>query len=113
MFIMTKQQSEMFKFKTTPYGLEIKLGSRNTDPATSIMAAAKVAPYLSALQTKVFLAFRDKGAMTGGEAEKLVMFSDCKPSTIRHRITELVRYGKLEDSGQRRDGQTVWKIANN
>jgi len=88
----------------------IKAMSRNTDPDTSVQAAVSVIAGLSNLQEKVLRAFRDNGEMTAHECELLPQFWNLSASTVRKRISELSHLGKLVDTGERREGMTVWRI---
>lgn len=90
--------------------LPLFAGVRTSDPQTAHDAADAIAHKLSSLQQQVltaFATFGDRGA-TGREAEGLPCFSACAPSTIRKRITELHRLGRLTEAGER-DGLTVYR----
>ena len=83
--------------------------ARRTDPETSHEAAQSITAKLSQLQARVLVAvaeFGEHGA-TAREVETLDAFADCGPSTVRKRLSELSKAGKLHDAG-RRDGMTVY-----
>jgi Fe2+ or Zn2+ uptake regulation protein len=83
--------------------------ARRTDPETSHEAAQRITAKLSQLQARVLVAvaeFGEHGA-TAREVETLDAFADCGPSTVRKRLSELSKAGKLHDAG-RRDGMTVY-----
>jgi hypothetical protein len=83
--------------------------ARTTDPETSHEAAQRITAKLSQLQARVLVAvgeFGEQGA-TAREVETLDAFADCGPSTVRKRLSELSKAGKLHDAG-RRDGMTVY-----
>ncbi len=83
--------------------------ARSTDPETSREAAERITAKLSQLQYRVLVAvaeFGEHGA-TAREVETLDAFADCGPSTVRKRLSELSKAGKLHDAG-RRDGMTVY-----
>lgn len=83
---------------------------RQSDPETSRDAAARVLPHLSELQARVRLAFQTHGALTAKEAEQLPEFADLGFSTVRKRISELVKLEVLASAGVR-DGSTVYQLA--
>jgi Fe2+ or Zn2+ uptake regulation protein len=83
--------------------------ARTTDPETSHEAAQRITAKLSQLQARVLeavAAYGEHGA-TAGEVEDLPQFDDCKPSTVRKRLSELATAKKLHTVG-RRDGMTVY-----
>lgn len=84
---------------------------RRADPDTSRAAGLAVAPHLSALQARVLDAYTEHGPMTDRECETLDRFaSSVAPSTVRKRITELLRKGELEPVGVRDRGR-VCRVA--
>ena len=83
--------------------------TRRHDHDTSIAAADRIQEHLSVLQEAVVTAFRVYGPMTARECERLNSFSRCGPSTVRKRISELYKAGKLVAVG-RRDGMKVWGL---
>lgn len=88
--------------------------TRKVDPATSVEAAAVVAPELGKIQRLVLEAFRIHGPMTARTAERLPVFSDYGFSTIRKRISELAQDGLLEEYGVDRSGRapaTVYRVS--
>lgn len=89
--------------------LELFPMHRAADPDTSRQAAERVAEKLSALQERVLVAVAGYGSRgaTAREVERLQAFADCGPSTVRKRLSELTRAGKLVENG-RRDGMTVY-----
>jgi signal transduction histidine kinase len=83
--------------------------ARRTDPETSHEAAQRITAKLSQLQARVLVAvaeFGEQGA-TAGEVEDLPQFDDCGFSTVRKRLGELARAGRLHTNGKR-DGMTVY-----
>lgn len=90
--------------------LPLFAGARASDPQTSHLAADRVTEKLSSLQQQVLTAFAligERGG-TGREVEGLPCFAECAPSTVRKRITELHRLGRLAEAGER-DGLTVYR----
>jgi uncharacterized protein YcaQ len=85
---------------------------RTTDPETSRAAAAAVTRRLSDLHGRVLAAVAAVGAVgvTGAELERQPGFADCAPSTVRKRLSELNKMGRLAAAG-RRDGMTVYMLA--
>lgn len=81
---------------------------------TEVKAAETIIPRLSELQQRLIQAYGFYGRMTGERAEELQTFSDCAPSTIRKRITELSRSGVLVADGDEPNSRgrlmTVWRL---
>ena len=106
------QQTEFFRDSLADGHVEyVRPGlARRYDPATSHEAAAKVSKRLSESQAMVLAAFDGGVEMNGGECEKLPQFATWKPSSVRHRISDLAALtsGKLVECGKR-DGMTVYK----
>lgn len=73
---------------------------RHPDHETSLAAARGLLPHLTELQERVLDAFRTRGPMTDEFCEQLHQFSDCAPSTVRKRRSELVALGKLQCVGR-------------
>ena len=82
--------------------------SRKTDPSTSADAAKSVAPHLNLLQTNVLAMFTLRGPMTAEQCERYFVTA-IGPSTVRTRICELRRLGKLIEVGREKNarGRTV------
>lgn len=100
-------QTEFFRDSMAHGHFECTL-ARRYDPETSHEAAAKVSKRLSESQAMVLAAFDGGVEMNGGECEKLPQFATWKPSSVRHRISDLATLGKLTECGKR-DGMTVYK----
>lgn len=81
---------------------------RKPDHDTSIAAARGVAEFKTALQFRVFELLSHK-AMTDGELETLPEFAHYRYSTVRKRRSELWQQNRLEWTGERRQGQKVWR----
>lgn len=80
--------------------------ARNTDPATSAAAAAKV--QVVTLKQAVVNALLAERSLTGKEIADLTG----KPlNSITPRFKGLVDAGLIKDTGTVRDGQTVWRLA--
>ena len=84
---------------------------RRNSPRSSVAAAHKVAGKLSDLQYAVIGALSKHGPMTAGEIERLAYFVNLAPSTARKRVSELRQLGRIADTGARRDGMIVWRLA--
>ena len=84
----------------TPEGVASRFPmARRDDPDTSKETAAVVAANLGKIQVRVIQVFGKYGPMTARVAEKLDEVSDYGFSTIRKRISELYRDGKLVTVG--------------
>lgn len=105
------QQTEFFRDSLADGHVEyVRPGlARRYDPATSHEAAEKVGRKLTELESLVIGAYDDVGNMSGKECERLDRFKDMAPSTIRHRVTDLHRKGRLQLTGERRDGCSVYE----
>lgn len=86
--------------------------TRARDRQTSKDAAERVRPHLSQLQTAVLNALMAHGAagLTDKELERLPLFQDLAPSTVRKRRSELLQLGRVREAGVR-DRLTVWVAA--
>ena len=89
---------------------------RQTDPATSREAAKAVERKLTELHEQVLAAFERPGAMSARQAERLQEFAELGPSTVRKRISELARMGRLAETGEvektsGRRGCAVYRLA--
>lgn len=84
---------------------------RDPDHGTSIAAAGKQVSGRKELQQKVAKAFMVYGPMTDGEIEKLPIFKDYGPSTVRKRRSELYQEGILLKTKERRNSMSVWELA--
>ena len=100
--------NEQLELSPTADATRIGMTHRH-DHDTSIAAADRIQEHLSVLQEAVVTAFRVYGPMTARECERLNSFSRCGPSTVRKRISELYKAGKLVAVG-RRDGMKVWGL---
>lgn len=94
--------------------MTLKTMHRRDDPQTSIAAAKRILPGISSLQYRVYESllkyFRRTGnGMTDKELERLPEFRKCGYSTVRKRRTDLLQKGYVVDSGEKRDGLTVWE----
>lgn len=89
--------------------LPLFAAARASDPDTSHEAAERITGKLSQLQQRVLTAFATfgKAGATARDVERMRRFEDCAPSTVRCRISELHRIGRLRAKG-RRDGLTVY-----
>jgi len=88
--------------------------ARRTDPPTSHESAAVVAPELGKIQAAVLAAFAGHGPMTARTAERLAEFHAYGFSTIRKRISELARAGRLTEAGVDRTGRapaTIYRLS--
>ena len=89
--------------------------ARRSDPGTSKQAAALVLPKLGRIHREVMASYRELGAMSARQCEQLERFGDYSPSTIRRRITDLHRHGKLvADGTETESGKspcTVYRVA--
>ena len=86
---------------------------RKEDPETSLEAAKVVEQQLGKIQIEVLKAFHNHGAMTARKAERLPEFEEYGFSTIRKRISELHRGGRLVEVGVDRSGNapaTIYRI---
>ena len=100
--------NEQLELSPTADATRIGMTHRH-DHDTSIAAADRIHDRLSDLQVEVLAVLRDYGPMTARECERLNSFSRCGPSTVRKRISELYKAGKLVAVG-RRDGMKVWGL---
>ena len=81
-------------------------GSQDRD--TSRAAAASIAPAASAIRDRVLAQFERSTGMTADECAGRLGLSIL---TVRPRVTELSRLGKLRDSGTRRKNTLSGKSA--
>lgn len=97
-------------FGDKPYSDEVRGMVRQQDHVTSINAAHGVNEIKTKLQARVLelLSIRH---MTDGELETLPEFSDYRYSTVRKRRSELLEKKLVEWTGERRNGQKVWRRA--
>ncbi len=84
---------------------------RVPDHETSIAAAKSILPCRTVLQQQIVNALIARGPMTDGELERLPMFADYGPSTVRKRRSELYQDGRVVPTGARRDGMKEWAAA--
>lgn len=107
---MTGQQLSFTDVRPSPTAAITRIGmTHRHDHDTSIAAADRVHDRLSELQEEVMAVLREYGPMTARECERLDSFSRCGPSTVRKRISELYKVGKVTGVG-RRDGMKVWGL---
>jgi hypothetical protein len=82
---------------------------------TEVQAAESVLRGLSALQQQVLDAFDEFHQLTAEQAESLPCFAHLGPSTVRKRLSELAKQGKLVACGTQLNSRgkpmTVWKCA--
>ena len=85
---------------------------RRTSPDTSREAAAKVTPHLSAIQEKVLLFLYNCPA--GATDLDIQRHFEDDGSTYRSRRADLVRMGRVKDSGRKRvqddTKRIVWEL---
>lgn len=89
--------------------------ARNSDPATSHKAAERVTQHLTEIQKRVLAAFRALGSRPITDEDLVIQLPELAPSTVRSRRAELVRMGKIRDSGRtvrnsRGHEVTVWEL---
>tara|TARA_R100000951_G_scaffold19587_1_gene16428 strand:- start:502 stop:816 length:315 start_codon:yes stop_codon:yes gene_type:complete len=92
--------------------VDIKKMHHTNAPDTEIEAAELVAPRVTGLRLKVLRYLSQFGSMTGEEAATGL---DEWLYSIKPRITELARYGMVEDTGHRKLNvrkrrEIVWAI---
>ena len=86
--------------------MNLKMMHCRNDPQTSIAAAKRILPRISALQNRVYESllkhFRRTGiGRTDKELVRLPEFRECGVTTIRKRRTELIKKGYVIDSGEK------------
>jgi len=87
---------------------DIKGMVRVPDHSTSIDAAIGVNEIKTKLQARVFELLCAR-ALTDGQLETLPEFSHYRYSTVRKRRSELLQKNMIHWTGERRQGQKVWK----
>lgn len=89
--------------------------SRANDAATSRTTADAIHGKLSELQVRVLEAIRQHGPIDAAALEDLPRFASLAPSTVRKRVTELVRAGRVvEYDVKKRPGRgsiSRWVVA--
>lgn len=104
-----RRQAECFRANICPkMGVELRevvAGARVTDPVTS-KDAAKVSKRAS-IKDHILLELAIHGGCTGKEIANRCAIP---LNSITPRFKELVDSGQIEDSGERRDRQIVWRI---
>ena len=80
--------------------------ARHGDPLTSYQAAAKVTRTLTDREQAVVYALQGGPATSRELAERLRVGRD----SISPRMKPLREQGRVEATGERRDGQTVWRL---
>jgi len=80
--------------------------ARRSDPDTAHTAAKRVAPKVGALECAVVGALRRHPA--GLTAPEIAQMVGARDGSISPRIKPLRKRGLVADSGQRRNGATVW-----
>ena len=87
---------------------------RRRDPATSAAAAAYVRRRLTEIQRAVLTAYRNRGALSARQAERLPELASWGFSTVRKRVSELAAVGVLEPAGEEYElgptGSTVYRF---
>lgn len=91
--------TDLFRYPASP-------GAQDRD--TSRAAAAEIAPSAPLLRERVLTAFERSTGMTADECAGRLGLSIL---TVRPRVTELSRLGKLRDSGDRRRNSISGKRA--
>jgi hypothetical protein len=94
--------------------VDIKTMYHRNAPDTEREAAEKIAPRVTGLRLKVLSALADKGE-TGATGEVITNILGEWLYSVKPRITELSRYGLVEDSGRRvmnsrKRNEIVWQI---
>lgn len=94
--------------------VDIKTMYHRNAPDTEREAAEKIAPRVTGLRLKVLSALRDEGE-TGATGEVITNILGEWIYSVKPRITELARYGLVEDSGRRvmnsrKRNEIVWQI---
>lgn len=102
------KQGELFELpqenrEGLPLG-SVKPAARKTDPETSKEAARVIGEKIGDAQRQVLGAFLELGPMTARQAERLARFERFGFSTVRKRISELAKLGKLTKVGVDREG---------
>ncbi len=93
-----------------PPGVDVRRHVRRTDPQTSVDAARKAVGN-SRLRELVLLCHRawSPGGLTDNEL-RAKLTGDHNHGSVAKRRKDLVDAGLIFDSGERRDGQIVWKV---
>lgn len=86
---------------------EADFNSRSNDPATS-KAAGKVKRVSLRLEVALTVVTHNYGRR-GWTGKELAEFLDRPLNSVTPRLAELRREGRIEDSGERRDKQIVWR----
>ena len=94
--------------------VDIKTMYHRNAPDTEREAAEKIAPRVTGLRLKVLSALADKGEI-GATGEVITNILGEWIYSVKPRITELARYGLVEDSGRRvmnsrKRNEIVWQI---
>ncbi len=94
--------------------VDIKTMYHRNAPDTEREAAEKIAPRVTGLRLKVLSALADKGEI-GATGEVITNILGEWIYSVKPRITELARYGLVEDSGKRvknsrKRNEIVWQI---
>jgi hypothetical protein len=94
--------------------VDIKTMYHRNAPDTEREAAEKIAPRVTGLRLKVLSALADKGEV-GATGEVITNILGEWLYSVKPRITELSRYGLVEDSGRRvmnsrKRNEIVWQI---
>ena len=96
------------------FDVEINKMHHRNAPDTEREAAEKIAPRVTGLRLKVLSALADKGEV-GATGEVITNILGEWLYSVKPRITELSRYGLVEDSGRRvmnsrKRNEIVWVI---
>ncbi len=94
--------------------IDIRTMHHRNAPDTEVEAAEKIAPRVTGLRLKALSALRDAGGQ-GATGEEITNILGEWIYSVKPRITELSRYGLVEDSGRRvmnsrKRREIVWVI---
>lgn len=94
--------------------MNLRTMHRRNDPQTSIAAAKQILPPISVLQHRAYETllqhFRRTGnGLTDKELDQAPEFREYEFNTVHERLTDLMEKGYVIDSGEKRDGLTVWE----
>jgi len=100
----------------TPYGLACRPLSHTNDPETSYNAADKMvnSGELNRQEQKVYSAIIEfigfQPNTFGFTAKELPRYSGINYYTIQRRLSGLCNKGRIERTGEKRDGCCVWRL---
>lgn len=81
--------------------------ARNTDPATSHLAATAATTRRASIKDHILIELAVHGGCTG---EEIANRTTLRLNSITPRFAELTRAGKIKDSGTTRNKQIVWVL---